>query len=278
MANKCNRVCRADLRSRSSSPSSGAEPDEEIQHLLQSRLAEVYGPIATLPVIANTQVGGKTTLEPESQADGGDDGFEFRLFATSKGSKCPSDLKTGRIILEEDDESVVGNGGFIIPWRDPRYYFTGEVTELQKQQYGTAAVSGEDVLRGLQIRHAGLEVPWRVSTIKVGISSYKKLAVQDIGVKDEEKAPVDGQSKRKRIGKKMRILHRKREKIHKELQLFEQEKLAVRESAEREKKTKRNREKQQKKRAKEKAKKAGNTSEAGSSFAPAQGDTDMGEG
>lgn len=277
VANRCDRVCRADLRSRSSSPSSTSEPDEEIQSLLQSRLAEVYAPIAALSTITNTRTAEETNPKPELREDDLEDGFEFRLFATSKGSKSPSDLRTGRIILENDDAPLDEHGGFAIPWRDPRYYFTGEITPLQKDQYEIAAVSGENVLRGLQIRHTGLEVPWRVTTIQLGKSIYKKLRARDVGVKDEEPRPEDGISKRKRMGKKMRILHRKREKIRKESELSEQQKLAEKEAAEREKKTRRNREKQQKKRAKEKAKKTGNVSEAGST-GPRQGDTIMSEG
>lgn len=269
------RVCRADLRSRSSSPSS-TSGDEEIPNLLQTRLAELYGPIDVNPVISNPQTR-KPSPDTELKEDTSGDGFEFRLFAPKKGSKSPSDVKTGRIILEKDDESPDGNGGFVIPWRDPRYFFTGESTALQKQQFESAAVSGQDVLSGLQIRHTGLEVPWRVSNIRLEQSLYKKLMAQDAEVKHKEKTPEDGQSKKKRMGKKMRILHRKREKIRKQSELSEQQKLAEKEAAEREKRTKRNREKQQKKRAKEKAKKAGNISEAGSGSAPAQVDIIMKE-
>lgn len=176
------------------------------------------------------------------------------MFATNNDTRSASGLKVSRVILENDDQTVDREGGFLIPWRNSRYFFTGQITPLERRRFELAAVSGEDIQRGLLVRHTGLEVPWRVSVIKQQVSRRKISEAKDVGIEDENHPTV---GKRKRMGKKMRILHRKREKIRKELLLLEQEKLASKAAAEREKKTKRNKEKQLKKRAKEKAKKAG---------------------
>lgn len=259
------------LRSRSSSPSSG--PDEEAQNILQSRLAELYGPIATDPAIADDEIE-ERDLDDETQEDAEKHGFEFRLFATDEVLKSANGSKANRIRLENDDDISDAKGVFVVPWRDPRYYFTGALTALQKRRFELAAVSGEDVHRELRIRPYGLEVPWRVSVIRMGASNRKSLKLGNAAVIAEELRTELERKKRKRMGKKSRITHRKREAIRREMQVSEQEKLA----AEREKKTKRNREKQLKRRAKEKAKKSSTMDESASIAATAQDEIVMGEG
>lgn len=255
-------MCRVGLESCSSS--SFSEPDEATQNLLQSRLAQLYGPAATSSGIADVEPEERIVVD-ETREDAEDEVFEFRLFATGTGSKSTNGSKANRIILGREDELSERKGGFIVPLRDPQFYFTGTPTALRKRQFESAAVSGEDVQRRLQIRPYGLEVPWRVSVIIMNASNIKRLKAGDTTVKAVEMVTKNKRKKRKRMGKKMRILHRKREAIRKEMQRSEEEKLAAKEAAEREKKTQRNRQKQQKRRAKEKAKKSDNVKDAGTS-------------
>jgi hypothetical protein len=110
------------------------------------------------------------------------------------------------------------------------------------------------VLRGKEVRHWGLEVPWRVKSITV--KSSKKLAgSREVLV--EVRQDADEASKKKPGKKRRIILREKKREIEKREEQKRKEK-ENKEEAEREKRTRRNREKKVKKKMKEKALKAGN--------------------
>jgi hypothetical protein len=138
--------------------------------------------------------------------------------------------------------------------REREYYITSKATGEQRRRFEFAALSGEEVLRGREVRHWGLEVPWRVQVITVTQpTSGKEGRVVSIATEGGEGA---GKLAKTKPGKKRRIILReKRRKIEKREEAKKKEK-GSREEAEREKRTRRNREKKVKRKMKEKALKA----------------------
>ena len=95
-----------------------------------------------------------------------------------------------------------------------------------------------------------MQLPWRVITITTTRSSRAK----DPGTSER-----DINVKRKRSGKKRRIVIRKRFQAKSAKELANRQKFAEMEAAEREKRTRRNREKKVKKKQKDKLKKSPGT-------------------
>ncbi|KAF7941147.1 hypothetical protein BELL_0269g00100 [Botrytis elliptica] len=240
------RVRRSDLytRSSSSSPEPPSPIDPDVSARFNNQLASLYGPISF------QSCGTENTLniEPINDAphsppldDDQDQAeeFDFRLF---------SNVKEGKIVLKE--EAV--DKGIFVRERDKSYYFTGPIEGQRKEEYAIAAISGEDVLEGREKRYWGLEVPWRVRVVKIGVGGQKKLGSNGLfGARNSS----SGEKKRK-IGKKMRILMRERRRtIEAQEQAMTREKES-KEEADKERRARKNREKKVKRKAKEKALKA----------------------
>lgn len=132
--------------------------------------------------------------------------------------------------------------------RDPKYYFAEKAVGEQKWRFETAALSGEEVLDLSRWRAWGLEVPWRVRVLRTAGKAKGGARVIAMAVGDEEK--------RKRPGKKRRVVLRQREKKRKELEEKRRKEQELKDETDREKRTRRNREKKVKKKMKEKAEKA----------------------
>ncbi|TGO85995.1 hypothetical protein BPOR_0345g00060 [Botrytis porri] len=241
------RVRRSDLytRSSSSSPEPPSPIDPDVSARFHDQLASLYGPISLQPC-ANEH-----SLDPEPVNDAlhstplEDDQdqaeeFDFRLF---------SNFKEGKVVLKEE---AIDKGIFVVQERDMSYYFTGPIEGQRKEEYAIAAISGEDVLEGREKRYWGLEVPWRVRVVKIGVSGQKKLGSNGLlGVRNNSK-----EEKKRKPGKKMRILMRERRRT-----IEAQEKAMTREKeskeeADKERRARKNREKKVKRKAKEKALKA----------------------
>ncbi|KAL3422712.1 hypothetical protein PVAG01_06868 [Phlyctema vagabunda] len=242
------RVRRSDLytRSRSSSRSrSPSPPDAAISAQLQSQLAKLYGPLATSetePASFREQRIAVRGSEEKKDALEEEQVFEFRLFSKTTDSAAPDAAQ--RIVIDEED---LGEGAFVQPRRDLSYYLVGKAEGERKRGLEIMALSGEDVLKGKERRHWGLEVPWRVQVLKV--QKVTKGEKKIIAIEGEEE-------KRKRPGKKRRILVREKKKVKDQIE----EKLRIererKEESEKDKRTRRNREKKVKRKAKEKAEKA----------------------
>jgi hypothetical protein len=160
--------------------------------------------------------------------------------------------KTQTIILDLEDIGI-GQAGFVIPKRNPNYYLSSKAQGEAKRRFEYAAVSGEEILGARKRRAWGLEVPWRVTVIKVpGKIKRDKDAIQ--APKATEIDILD--SKKGKPGKKQRIILRKRARRIAEEEEKRQRELELKNETEREKRTRRNREQKLKKRAKEKAEKA----------------------
>lgn len=143
------------------------------------------------------------------------------------------------------------------------YYLVTDLSPEKKQQYEMAAVSGEDVIERSKIRAWGLELPWRVQTIKV----TRKAAGQRGGEAEEAVAHVeDDQSvKRKRPGKKRRTAMRIKARAKAQAEEATKQKMAEKEEHTKDKKKRLNRLKKLRRRAKKKTEKGGGGESGGES-------------
>lgn len=144
---------RTDLHSQSSSEELQS-PDPTLEARFHEQLKQAY-------VDSNPQ------LEPIEDdilrgADGSNIGpppgeheeaYEFRLFAKPSGS---GPLKEGcqglqRIALRSPTP-VNREPGFVEPLRPEAFHFTGITSAEQVERYQKAAVSGEEILKGMNVR------------------------------------------------------------------------------------------------------------------------------
>lgn len=239
------------------------ELDPETEAQLKSRLAAIYGDVEI-----DNEATNEVDEEPLGQNDKGegneeDEAFDFRLFSTSKNEeKKKEGASVQRIIL--NDEQVLGDGAFVRQ-RDPSFYIREKATGERKQEIESVAVSGEDVLRGKERRNWGCEVPWRVTVIRAS-----RLENGAIVQHPDAESGADG--KKKKPGKKRRIMLRIRMKKKVEATEKKKAEAEAKEAALREKKTRRNREKKVKRKMKEKAEKEAKRANSGADGDP--GNTD----
>jgi Fungal protein of unknown function (DUF2011) len=159
------------------------------------------------------------------------------------------------ILLSSPDADLHTLGGFIRHDRDKSFYIQDKAEGETLSQFRFSAISGEEVLRGREGRNWGLEVPWRVTVLCTFTSTSISNSVSRS--KDEHKGLIKGDSERKKKpGKKRRILLRTRERERREKEEMKRKEREGKEEAEREKRTRRNREKKVKRKMKEKALKA----------------------
>ena len=250
------RVRREDLSIRSGSTTPRSSPDPETEKRYLERLGRIYGVSdvgrkADGDGIAENH---SSRLNPtqyehafderdnEGEAAAEEEDFAFRLFASEPARQ---------IAIREED---AGTGAFV-GTRDPRVFILGRAEGERKRGFESVAISGEEVLRRKGMRAWGLEVPWRVLVVRNG-SSMKGAKGSGTGGEDWKVGDIKG--KKKRAGKKRRILIRVRKRKGEEQKERKRREEAEREEREREKRTKKNREKKVKRKMKEKAKKAGN--------------------
>ena len=94
----------------------------------------------------------KDELDTKTGAAGGDvilepckDAFQFRLFS-KKAALFP---EAQRIVLRSPTPTNQ-NPGFLVPSRPDSYYFTNASSIEKIQQYQQAAVTGDDIMKGLK--------------------------------------------------------------------------------------------------------------------------------
>ncbi|KAH8682873.1 hypothetical protein BGZ60DRAFT_524221 [Tricladium varicosporioides] len=264
---QAKRVRRNELytRSRSSSPALSS-PDPELEKQFLARLASLYGPIttssnATTSNVDSQSFNGLDKRDIENMVEDAEEApenheFEFRLFSTSATSfrKNPGLQK---IILEEED-SYLGGGRFIKPCRDPAYYFASKAEGDKKLRFDTIALTGKQVEELSKQRAWGLEVPWRVRVLAIGANSRLQV---DGTITGKVETVVEGKGgKRKKPGKKRRIILREAKKKRELLTEQRRKEQELKEETEKEKRTRKNREKKVKRKLREKAKKSGGNS------------------
>jgi hypothetical protein len=188
--------------------------------------------------------------------------LEFRLFSTS----APK-------VVVRDDEEAEGDGGIISA--RPMEFYLKDFSSGEREQIRQVAVDYADIIREAQQRAWGLEVPWRVTkiTMKAGKPTSFTLSPQKPQSKNKSKqklAQDEEPGKRKRPGKKRRIMLRIKEKERLEKERTRKEKEEAMEKQRmtkeehlKEKKKRLNREKKLKRRQKEKEKKMATKGESG---------------
>lgn len=223
------------------------QDDAATRAKLNERLARMF----SLDVEPGVRDGGDSDEElPDVPADGEDQdepAFEFRLFSTAGSAP--------KVVVKDQDEG----DGTILSSRPKSFHLKEGFTPEELERFREVAVDYADIVRGAQQRAWGLEVPWRVTNIRLTTGKTTSAASQK---GSKSKTATEEPGKRKRAGKKRRIALRVKEK---ERRQKEEERKAKEEQAAkqrltkeehlREKKKRLNREKKLKRRQKEKEKK-----------------------
>lgn len=174
-------------------------------------------------------------------AEAEDEAYTFRLFSTA--GPAP------KVVLENHDRIVEGK---LARGKPLSYYLVTDLPPEKKHQYEMAAMSGEDIIARSKIREWGLELPWRVTNIKVTRKARPGEGVNLTRVDDEQ------QAKRKRLGKKSRIAMRKKARAKEQAEAAAKQKMADKEEQVKEKKKRLNKLKKARRKAKRKAGKGEN--------------------
>lgn len=188
----------------------------------------------------------QTAAENDDENDENDEeqGYEFNLFSTaSAGAAGPA-----KVILEDNAE-MLGDGGLVRP-RPLSYYAVTGVSAKDKAQYSYAAVTAEDIVQWSTQRSWGMEMPWKV----ISISATRKAKPGDKSV-DILMENTEESTKRKRPGKRQRVLLRQRTKSKAQAAEEAVKKQTNKEEHLKDKKKRLNRIKKLRKRAKDKEKK-----------------------
>lgn len=150
----------------------------------------------------------------------------------------------------------------MIRGRPLSYYLVTDLSPEKKQQYEMAAVSGEDVIERSKERAWGLELPWRVITIK---ATRKPASKQGGGAEAVAHVEDDQPAKRKRPGKKRRTAMRIKARAMAQAEEAAKQKMAEKEEHVKDKKKRLNRLKKLRRRAKKKTEKGGGDEAGGES-------------
>lgn len=239
-------IDRIDIGLSATGPNS---PDPVLAAYFRQQLEQLYAdPSPALVANDATESGdvGGTTVEQIQGED--EEEYDFRLFARPSTSG-PASVGTNNVaqrIALRSPSPAGGESGFTCEGRPTEYYFAGHTGAELAEQYYRAAVSDQDVVEGLKMRWRGMELPWRVTVFKT------PNAGKVVGLERHLQAQTN---RRKRSGKKKRIMVRKRVEARATKEAAVKQTQVKREAAEREKRTKKNREKKVKKRQKDKLKK-----------------------
>jgi len=197
--------------------------------------------------------------EPAVQDEDGE--MMFQLFAPSKAAPTPgqAELQPSAQKIRIRSPSVdAGTIGFLQPSRPRSYYFTDASSEELRTTYEASALSGKQILELSTSPWPGSAYGWKVLHIpSAQVSREARIASAQQTPADFSKLDkFEPSSKRKRVGKKLRIKIRSKAEAAKAKQEAALKAKDAKEEAEKEKRTRRNREKKVKRKAKEKAKKA----------------------
>lgn len=279
------RVRREDLNASEESWSE-SEADAELEARLNAQIAKSLGldesafrapkpqtislPIVTKPKVDekkkdDDELSSDEESEPKTPAEGfpakeggedDDEVYAFRLF--SAAGPAP------QVVLENTNRVVEGK---MLRGRPLSYYLVTDLSPEKKQQYEMAAVSGEDVIERSKVRAWGLELPWRVQTIKATRKTISKRGGGGGGGGAEAVALVedDQPAKRKRPGKKRRTAMRIKARAMAQAEEVAKQKMAEKEENLKDKKKRLNRLKKLRRRAKKKTEKGGGGEAGGGS-------------
>lgn len=246
--------------------------DEDAEKELRNRLN------AQLSGLLDFDITAAPTIEPQGKGSGQDnaagDGeeepdelaFEFRLFR----DEAPS--HTVVIQQNEDKPGALGAGGFVVPRKPDSCYIAAAPDAAALANLRHSAVSSDFLLADAGRRRWGLERPWRV--LRISVSGKPLKDAWSTETKEDDDADT---KKKRRPGKKRRIMLRTRVKAEKEKAEAARKFAETKEEHLKAKKQRLNREKKHKRRAKDKEKKAaaGTTGGDGSSVVGQGGDVEM---
>ncbi|KAI1375143.1 hypothetical protein F4677DRAFT_423270 [Hypoxylon crocopeplum] len=264
------RVRREDLYDSASDEE--AMPDDQWESSLRGKLnAQLSGLLDlsfTADADADADIEAQQPSEPQirdkKEDPGGDDGgaekpgqeaFTFRLFRNEEPSR--------KVVLEPQNASAEKDGGcgFIVARRPISYYLAEEPPLRVTKEFKMAAISADYLFQDAKRRRWGLEKPWKVTTISIITKTGKDVSHSSSG---HDAATQVGNQKRKRPGKKRRIILRVREKAKKKQEEVAKHGLVEKEEHLKEKKKRLNRQKKLKRRAKEREKKQSMNDDAAS--------------
>ncbi|KAI2621733.1 hypothetical protein GGR54DRAFT_599552 [Hypoxylon sp. NC1633] len=249
------RVRRKDLRD--SDSDEDITRDVQQDSSLRGKLNEQLSGLLDFSFTTNADV--ETQQSPEPQIvdagedppdDGseksGEEAFTFRLFRGEESSR--------KVVLEPQSAGVENNSkcAFVVSRRPNSYYFAGEPSPRVANEFKAAAVTADYLLQDAQKRRWGLEKPWKVTRISI-ITDERKGALDSSLTRETTNGT--GKQRKKRPGKKRRIILRTREKAKKEQEDANKRQLVEKEEHLKEKKKRLNRQKKLRQRAKEKEKK-----------------------
>ncbi|KAM3433721.1 hypothetical protein MY4824_005847 [Beauveria thailandica] len=249
---EAKRVRREDLRDSDADGNDTIGHDEAMQARVNAQIAAALGlddddddddepsaPSQRLPSNADSPEQTMNAAQVDDDKRAAEQGYEFNLFSTDGASGT---TKPARVILEDENE-LLGDGAFLRR-RPCSYYVAKAPSAKEKEQYRYAAVTADTILQWSTRPSWGMAMPWRVITT----SATRKARPGD-------KSDTEQAAKRKRPGKKQRILLRQRTK--KEAQAADEAAKRQTEKAEnlKDKKKRLNRIKKLRKRAKDKEKK-----------------------
>ncbi|KAH7309977.1 hypothetical protein BKA65DRAFT_485197 [Rhexocercosporidium sp. MPI-PUGE-AT-0058] len=230
---------------------------------------------------SNTEDDSKNTHRSSPPQEEQGQEYEFALFR-------PSNTTQQTIILLPPSTAAQEQGRILHP-RPQSFYVTPKAEGDKRKEWEAAAVSGEDVLKGKERRHWGLEVRWRVRVLRAGETvgqqdksnsvsickpkSKAEVKAEAVVAEAEQQvpsAPQDPQTglhgplstpgqepkAKPKPNKKRRILLREKKRARYMAEAARKRAREGKEEAEKEKRTRRNREKKAKRRLKEKARKA----------------------
>ena len=243
-------ISRSEVWDLSSSRDSRS-PDATIEARFHGQLQRLFGDSVEKGIPTNaTGRGDKAGNTANDLCD--DEAYDFRLYAGPATVGPNQSHVTQRIALRSPSPADTAPG-FREPRRPDSFYFTGIPDVQQKAQFEMSALSSEQVLKGLKTIWKGLEMPWRVTHVKV-----EGVKQRGLGALQQESTGT-----RKRNGKKRRIIIRKKMQAQILKETASRQRLIDKELADKEKRTLRNREKKVKKKAKEKSQKSQATAEVG---------------
>lgn len=193
---------------------------------------------------------------PEPAADDEDEEMMFRLFAPAKPTTStdqrepqPSVQKI-RIRSPSIDPA---EAGFLQPHRPRNHYFAEKPGGDARAAFDASVLSGEQILKLSTLPWPGSAYNWKV--LHIPQSQVSREARVQMAAQFSKLGNLEGPTKRRRAGKKLRIKMRTKAAATMAKKEAAQKAKDAKEEAEKEKRTRRNREKKVKRKAKEKAKK-----------------------
>lgn len=141
-----------DSRSPSLEPSSSPNPSSaEARFLVQLKQSYDIDGTADMSGGHDEKNTYTVTADPPGGGDEGIEEYEFRLFAGPKaGAPAGADHTAAQRIALRSPTPTHRDPGFVVPRRPEGYYFTGPLSQEDSERFRLAAVSGEDIVKGLQ--------------------------------------------------------------------------------------------------------------------------------